>query len=163
MGRALGGITLFLVGLGAFIWLVVSVLDWIRPAEMKEAEAAVHQQRLAASREIMGAAFDAIAKDLDVNGKLKADEIDERKFEATFYFDEGELPSLRDGKRITQTVAHDILMALVAAGRSPSDERDDVFVRALQRVSGETGKPLVSSFGYTYYDPTNDRLIYSEP
>jgi hypothetical protein len=61
----------------------------------------------------------------------------------------------------TKLVARAILKGLVGAGHSPADESLGLYISAMRRVRGETGKTLVRWYGYTSYDYNRDALRYT--
>lgn len=83
-----------------------------------------------------------------------------REYSATVWYSQQDSVMQGQPGADARAVVRAILEALVHAGRRPADERVNVFVSAMQRVQGETGKPLVSWFGNASYDYNTDSISY---
>lgn len=64
-------------------------------------------------------------------------------------------------ERDTKIVARAMLKSLIDAGQKPAEEWTSVFVRGGEKITGETGQPLVRTFGRTAYDFNSDSLNFS--
>ena len=146
----LGRITL--IGLGAFAIAAVIVNSKSKSPEQLQAETA-------AATEFARQAIAPVKKSPDwLNVRIT--EAKPNSF--TFNIDYARPPmgGLTIVEFDTKQIARAVLTALVRAGYQPAKESLSLFVFASQPVKGETSVDLVRSFGHSYYDYNNDRLIF---
>jgi hypothetical protein len=93
---------------------------------------------------------------------IEIEKAERRGYSLTLWYREQAFISQAEAQADSQAIVRAVLTALVAQGRFPADQRVTVFVSAMRRFRGETGKAMVNWYGIASYDYNRDAVRYEE-